>query len=343
VSRRTTPTRVGLAFVGAATVAALGFATGAAYSSPASPQALQPPATASTFPVSQTAFDDARPVALTASRDAATTLAAPVAGRVTRYDCAPGGEVVSGTSPLSVDGVPVLALATATPLWRDLSIGDAGEDVSALQHELTRLGHPVGASGKVDRATLRAFAAARTAAGAAAEPATQVPTVHVLWLPASTVAVEDCPAATGSTVEVGDEIATVPGTLTSVSIIDVPTDLLPGPRLLTVDGTGVPVDPAAPITDPAVLATLAGLPSLQPAGEETEPPTGRLALTDPIEVSVVPPASVVGDGILSCVVAAGRPHNVRVVGSELGQSFVVFESTAPKDVDTAPRGDVTCA
>ena len=41
---------------------------------------------------------------------------------------------------MKVNGVSVVALATATPMYRDLATGDKGDDVLALNNELARLG-----------------------------------------------------------------------------------------------------------------------------------------------------------------------------------------------------------
>lgn len=338
-----TPTRVGLAVTGASVLVAAGVLVGVAYTAPAVPEALRSPTAAATFPVGQTTFDDARPVRLAVVHGPETELTSPVDGRVTSFTCTPASPLTSGTSPLSVDGAPVVALATPTPLWRDLALGDRGEDVAGLQEELHRLGHDVTATGRLDRATLRAVGALRTSVGAAPTAMTAVASSAFLWLPAATTDVTTCSLSVGASVTAGDGVAVVPGRLTSIALLDAPTDLVPGARVLTLDGTDVALDPAAALTDPETLARLDALPSLRVRADDGEPVTARLALAEPVTVSVVPPSAVVGTDEQSCVVADGAPAPVEVVGSELGQSFVSFEGTVPDVVDVSPPAGTACA
>ncbi|GIG20827.1 hypothetical protein Cch01nite_15510 [Cellulomonas chitinilytica] len=333
---------MGLTIIGAVALVATGVLTGVAYTTHAVPTGLQPAVDASVFPVSATAFDDARPVKLSVTRGPKIALTAPVDGRVTRFACSPGASITSGTSPLALDGAPVIALATSTPLWRDLAIGDKGDDVTALQQELARLGYTAAVTGKVDRATLRAFTRLRESVGEKVEPSAQGSIGGVLWLPAVTTGIESCPVAAGSTVTAGDDVATVPGALLNVSIIDLPLDLVDGARVLTVDGTSVPFVPSTATADPATLSALDGLPSLGVQEEGDEPVNAKLVLSSPIQVSVVPPSAVFGSAEQSCVMSAGRPTKVQVVGSELGQSFVLVDGPAPQDVDVTPPEDAAC-
>ena len=51
------------------------------------------------------------------------------------------GELRSGTRAYQVNDRNIVALHTATPLYRDLKVGDRGEDVRSLNDELGRLGY----------------------------------------------------------------------------------------------------------------------------------------------------------------------------------------------------------
>lgn len=53
--------------------------------------------------------------------------------------------LTSGKTAMKVNGVSVVALVTATPMYRDLATGDKGDDVLALNNELARLGLPASA------------------------------------------------------------------------------------------------------------------------------------------------------------------------------------------------------
>ncbi|WP_029069046.1 peptidoglycan-binding protein [Jonesia quinghaiensis] len=55
-----------------------------------------------------------------------------------------GATVPSGKPVVSIAGYPVFVLSIPFPLYRDLAPGDSGQDVKALQTELSRLGHYTG-------------------------------------------------------------------------------------------------------------------------------------------------------------------------------------------------------
>lgn len=74
---------------------------------------------------------------------AATAVAAAGEETVTALPAA--GEVIGvGNVIYALDGRPVLALRGATPLWRDLTLGDSGDDVAALRAALAELGYDAG-------------------------------------------------------------------------------------------------------------------------------------------------------------------------------------------------------
>lgn len=344
MSEGRSPATVGLWVIGGLTLVAVGVVLGAAWTSPAVPAALRPPAPITTFEVRSATFDDVRSVRLAVARGEESGLASPGSGLVTRFDCRPGSTIESGTAPLWLDDAPVVALATTLPLWRDLPVGTEGNDVRALQEELTRLGHPVEATGTLGTKTLRAVNALFDDLG---DPSalTSVPRSRLLWIPEPSVTVAECSVTTGSQLEAGAELVVTPGTLAGVALRDgAPSDLVAGARTLRVDGIDVAVEPQNPITDPALLAQLDAAPSLQQAGTGDEAPVGQLRLAEPVDVSVVPPSAVITapDGT-TCVTTDAVPHRLRVVGSELGQTFVLFDGTPPTAVDTSPRPDSACA
>lgn len=214
----------------------------------------------------------------------------------------------------------------------------------ALQEELTRLGHPVEITGTLGRKTLRAVNTLLDDLGAPSA-LTSVPRSRILWIPGPSVTLSECSATIGSRLETGAELAVTPGTLAEVTLRDgAPSDLVAGARTLRVDGIDVAVEPQAPVTDPSLLARLDAAPSLQQGGTGDEAPVGQLRLSEPVDVSVVPPSAVITapDGT-SCVTTGAVPHAVRVVGSELGQTFVLFDGIPPTVVETSPRQDTPCA
>ncbi|MBF1087115.1 MAG: hypothetical protein HXL39_02180, partial [Schaalia sp.] len=60
-------------------------------------------------------------------------------------------------------------------------------------------------------------------------------------------------------------------------------------------------------------------------------------LASPITVTVVPPASVIGDATNACVFASGTPIPVSIVSSQLGRTYVL-PTTPLSAVDTAVEG-----
>ena len=342
-------TKVGLAAVGACLCAALGAVGAVVYMTPVTPASLATPTRSLDFPVGSAEFDDPRPVELSLSRGDDIALTVPASGRVTTSRCKAGVPMESGRSVLLVDGAPLVGLATAVPLWRDLSLGDEGEDVTALQTELARLGYPVDAEGPLRRAALRALRDLYEQAGEKTGALDRVAIDRIVWLPAPSTSLSECLTTVGSTVAAGDPVASVPGALESVAVAEPPAGLVPGDRVLVVDGTSVSVDAALSVSDPVALAQLSPLPSLQPTNTDADAghagaPTAQLVLAAPQAVSVVPPSSVFGavDG-RGCVLSDGTVRSVGVAGSQLGQTFVVVDGPEPlTTVDTDPAPGTPC-
>ncbi|WP_141692761.1 peptidoglycan-binding domain-containing protein [Leifsonia xyli] len=187
---RSSSAKIGLIGLALLVVASGGVAAGALFLTPAVPEILQTAADVGDVPVSQRSFEDKHTVEVVFSLAADTLITTQATGRITAFDCRSGSVFESGASNLSVDGSGVVNLATSVPLWRDLASGDTGEDVRALQTELTRLGFPVRADGTLGRATLRADADLLRRTGAAADTVDVVAATRFLWLPAARVAVE---------------------------------------------------------------------------------------------------------------------------------------------------------
>jgi hypothetical protein len=293
-------------------------------------------------------YDDARTVTLALTAGPEEHFQAPRPGRLTSSACAVGAEFVSGGSAVGIDGVPLLNLATAVPLWRDLALGDVGPDVAALGAELVRLGRlaePV--PEQVDAALLAAFAAAATDVGIGAGALTRgaVSVGLVGWLPAPTAVAAECLTAVGDQVVAGGALASFVRTVLAARIAAPPADLVPGDRLLAVDSASLPVGGDGRLTDPETLASLLVLPSieaaLQPGGSGAVP--AKLALAEPVSTGVVPAAAIVvqGDGG-ACLLAADGPVAATVVGSQLGQVFVLFQDDRPDRVESQPPRSLTC-
>ncbi|MFE4952186.1 peptidoglycan-binding protein [Leifsonia sp. NPDC056665] len=299
------------------------------------PSSLAPPKPAGAATVSYREFFDQRTVSLRIESAEDSRLESGVGGRVTSSACSPGAVIESGSVIAAIDGRPLVALATAPPLWRDLRAGDNGDDVRALQKELARLGYPVTRDGTVGKRTLDAVARLFERAGDAAYETGAVEAARIVWLPSKSVTVGECTVSIGETVEARAALASVAGAITRVSADEPNAGVVPGQRTLTVDAITVPVDDSLSVSDPTALGALGAAPSVvrqrNTAMSETGADAGgtlrgTLALASPVDVGIVPPAAVHSiTGQEGCVATGQKALRVTIVGSQLGQTYVLFD------------------
>jgi hypothetical protein len=313
------------------TASVAGVGVGAALTAPGTPDLLTAGETLTQAPVTTRDFTDQRSLALRLSPGDSRSVTVRGDGYLTGSSCVAGGTLDSGTSTFSVDGAGLLSLHTTEPLWRDLSIGDTGSDVAALNESLRALGHDAPTGDRATAATWRAYRAARVAAGLSA-PAAGATIDHdqVVWLPERTVTVDRCAAAVGTDVAAGDALAELPTTVDRAALVSVPADGTPGDRVLTVDGVEIPVEADGRVTDPDALSWITSSQAYVEAAAGSEAGadvtlTVAWSLLVPLQVWVVPPGSVVGAGSETVCVrdTDDRVVPVTVTGSELGQTYVV--------------------
>lgn len=348
------PTRLPSAtVVGLVAVTALAIGAGAVLLlvPPDQPSALRPPTPAEAVPVETRDDVDERQVQLVLQTGSPREIVSPRAGVLTGSSCSTGGDISSGDVVATVDGNPVIALATAVPLWRGLDLDDRGDDVRGLQAELARLGVPVTVDGAFGVDTRRAVRSFLTAKGVAMSAIDAVPVEAVTWLPAPRVRAEGCEGVVGSPVDMGDELIRLPVELQAARLEKLPLDASPGDRVVTVAGVTTPVSAEGAVTDPTDLARLASTPDYASVVDDDAPAvTARWSLAEPVRVTVVPPSSLVdvrdGSACLQPVDDSGQPRQpllVDVVGSQLGQSYVVPHGGTPvTSVVPRPDGSLTC-
>ncbi|MCM6763173.1 hypothetical protein NB037_12165 [Rathayibacter sp. ZW T2_19] len=340
-------TRAGIAALLAFALLAAGATTALLLLAPTVPASLRSADDPLTVPVSYQDFADPRPVELTFTRAPDISVVARASGVVTAYSCRSGAALESGGSPLSIDGAPLLALATSTPLWRDLAIGDSGDDVRALQRELVRLGAPLVADGTLGAGSIQAIERRLEKASGRAEQLSTVPLARLLWLPGPSVVAASCEVSLGGRVDGAVPIAVVAGSVASASIVAVPSGMLDGERRLVVDDAVLVPTPEGRIDSEQELHAFASTPSARTAlateGGSTVP--GQYVLAAPVRVGIVPPSALAGaDGGTACVLTDGGPVRVHVVDSELGRSSVEFPSgSEPALVAADPPADLDCA
>lgn len=285
--------------------------------------------------VSTADVDDSHAALLTVSMTERDPLRINTAGTTTATHCVPGRALRSGAEIGAIDGRPVRLLSTKVPLWRDLRGSDAGDDVTAVQRELRRLGYSANTSGRVDGAT-RTAVRQWLAKGSprlwslytGGDSAMVLPLSAVVWSPQSTVTPTKCELRLGSAVSRGDQVLIPVPEVSRIALAN-PVVALPGrSRILTVGSVKVVVDKNGAVTDRKDVAALTGTPEfaawLAAEGKDRRL-EGTLSLDSSLRVGMVPPAAVLGVNTSDpCVVSPdGVVTSVRVVSSKLGQSLVV--------------------
>lgn len=276
--------------------------------------------------VSSQMFDDSRQVGVEPAVSDAVPLMVGDQGRITRTECEPGALLKSGSSPVTIDDRPVVALSGEVPLWRNLDAGDVGDDVRSVQAELARLGFPVKPDGEYGQETRDAVRALFSRIGEK-NPDGSLPAKRVLWIPKSTVTIQECKARLGST-EWPEGYATTAQEITSLRIAGEVAGAVPGPRLLQYQDKVAHVSRGV-VTDPDFLAGVASSPeykALASPDGQSQPLMMDYVLADSLQVATVPPAALFGlSDDRGCVSVDSVPHSVRVVASELGQAVIVFD------------------
>lgn len=335
--------RLGLV-VGALLVAlCLGSALGVALTRPQRPVLLRDPEPVGVVAPAWREFEDARTVQVQVTRGPQIALTAPGDGRLTAWQCTSGAELASGESVMALDGRAVLSLATTVPLWRDLSDGDAGSDVEALQQALVDLGQEVAVDGRMGTGTMAAFVRVVRAIDPGAPRPAVVEASRLLWLPGPTIRLSGCDASVGEQVSTGQRVADTDGPLIAAQVADHVPAPAAGARVLVVDGVRVALDDEWRV-GVAALGDVAATEVYRRhvADPEAVPLTGTVVLETPMRVASVPPGALSSlEGALGCVASSdGQALGVQVIASELGQALVIFEGVEPPALiaATAPGG-----
>lgn len=319
--------------------------------------------TPSKFALTSQTLVDARTVKLSVQQGGKLSVEVPRTGTVTALDCAPGSALSSWQSFIAVDGVHLLSVATTTPLYRDLRVGDSGADVRALQEELMRLGKSVRADGVLGLTAIEIVNARLRELGGPASPSDTIARDSVLWLPVSEGTAASCAVPLGGQVASGTVVATLDPQATGAEVSNAPKDLVPGQRVVVVGELRVPVDESGAVTTPedvnALRRTTAFRQALHTSDSsgaagstaQSDADSGgsvmldaSLELASPLETWAVPPGAIFAlRDNRGCTSSEGSNFAVEIVGSELGKSFVVFpDSEAPDSVDAAPEGSGAC-
>lgn len=326
-----------LGLLGFAMIAAVGVGATAVYLlvRPPTPESLEDAAAVRSAPVVAQEFSDPRTVEVILQPGVPAEIRIARAGVVTSSTCAVGASASSGTSTFAVDGVALLDLHTAVPLWRELRPGDRGPDVDALKAELARLGLRVSSDtrlGAVDLSSIAALLGRPEGAVEALAPG------DVVWLPAPKITFASCDVATNSRIEDGATVGTVDGGV-SVALGPAPSGLLPGARTLTVEAVTLTLDASLAFTDLEAARGLTTTTAYRESSGESESGApvvvpASIRLTEPLTAWALPPTALtITQGAEACVTAGdGAAHRVTILTSQLGSTVVAFDGVAPESV-----------
>ncbi|WP_371030985.1 peptidoglycan-binding protein [Pseudoclavibacter sp. JSM 162008] len=289
---------------------------------------------------------DARAVELTAQLGDDASLPSPTSGTLTDSSCTAGGDLVSGGSSFKVGETPLVSLHTSTPLWRDLSYGLKGPDVTALQVALAGLGYDVSETDTFDWQTWSAWDDLVESMYGDTKQG-ELALAQVLWLPSATISVQSCPVPLGQTAAQGEALVDLANPLLSASVKSYPTDLVPGARKLTLEGVDVAIDEEGAVT-PEGLSVLAGTNALAKyaASPDDASIQAELVLVGATTVYAVPPAAVAMTSETGGCVATpdGGSLQVAVVSSKLGRTYVSFpEPPTAAAVKAVAKKDLACS
>jgi peptidoglycan hydrolase-like protein with peptidoglycan-binding domain len=325
----------GTAVLAAVTLISTGGATGFLLRPATAPKELQAATEVTSAPVGREELTDERTVKISLKRSSAPPLVVGFGGRVTATSCKAGNALRSGQAVARINNTPLIALATSAPLYRDLSQGDKGDDIKALQRELIRLGYDVKANGTYDSQTSAAVKKLQKAAGVDS-PDGKIAFGEILWLPAPSVVPDSCELVQGAYVSSGQTYAKAPAQLTAIVVDSIPPSTVAGERVMSVMGVTGPLNKDGSATDAKFLRKVAGTQEyrLVEASDKAPDLTAVIALKAPLQTLKVPPGALFGvDGDGGCVQSGAKAYPVKIVGSRLGATLVTPKGDAPADVN----------
>ena len=289
-------------------------------------------------PASVQSYDGHRTVGASFDTSPDENLVVNRAGVVTAVGVASGQGITSGSVVLMVESQPVVALATSIPLYRDLSSGDSGPDVAALQAELITLGFLHGtADGRFGAGTRDAIVALKQSLGFPGGKDGTFALSWYAWLPSTPFIANTVDVRVGNRVDTGSAIVTQSGMLSRV-VLDPGVDFTTGDHTWQADlfGLTVPTDGFS-ITDPESLALLSATSDYQHLSKVTGGLDGMTAVLhydSSVALLRVPPAALFSiDGSRACLASSGDVRPVTIVYSSLSGTLVDASGWTPAAVD----------
>lgn len=249
-------------------------------------------------------------------------------GLITSVLVQPGDRVKSGQAIVAIDGVTRVAVATPTPFWRDLRLGDEGPDVAMLDDALKVMGFgPSDPDDVFDSGTAAAVSKFADSLGVGSKSGS-FDRSWIIWLPLSELKVAVVQVATGQLApSSGSEIVKASPKLLGVTFLtetDLPVDISE-PEAWQVELAGAVVDIAADQPIRVRNEDLDRIAALLDEGAESSPAVLRARSSQQV---IVVPASAVGsnsDGNLCVWVPAGDAFAavpVTVVGGSFNTAHI---------------------
>ncbi len=307
-----------------------GCAAGIVMASRFTPRTLAQAESTHKAPVTTENFLDSHPVKVGFDVAADTPLTWSGSGMVTATAIHGSGEITSGSSPFSVNDVPVLAIHSSLPFYRDLGPQDQGDDVAALREELSRMGYAVQSSKPkiFDRFMRAALLDVQTKMGLADEGSLKLE--HVVWLPAEKIQVGEWKLTPGAQAE--QELGLVKGHLSAVRVQKMPESLAPGNHVINLFGKRGAISQEGLCSDKAFLDTIAASPEFASISGNHDALAagvdGSIQLENPIKAFKIPVGAVFAyKDDHACVQTGSEARRITIVGSNGG--FVMASSSKP--------------
>lgn len=237
-------------------------------------------------------------------------------GIVTRSDVESGTQVSDGQVLAWVDDDPVVAMVSDSGPYRDLTLGDTGRDVQALQTWLQGRGFFTGTlSQRFGTDTVAAVKQWQRSLGVEATGHFELGSV--IWVGASAPAIAEVTATAGESVTAGEVFFTAAAMPVSVTVVEPPGGIQrDGDQLLTVGSVSVPYVLGSGMIDDADAVDQINK-ALGASGEGI----GRVRSAVPVSVKVMPASAIVTDADgLTCVFGSvdGPAVPVTAQGGGLG-------------------------